>query len=176
MTDRAKPGIAVRDRRLAFEALADAELGGAYRLAGVILGNAWEAEDATHDAVVQAWLRFGSLREPDRFGAWFHRILVNTCRDRLRERSRRPTTAIGQGRGTVGDSTAAAEDRIVLDQAIEQLTPDHRVALTLRYHADLTVEQIADLLGIPQGTVKSRLHFAVDRMRAALTAKDGRET
>ena len=58
---------AVNDRRAAFAALADRELDGAYRLAGVILGDAFEAEDATHDAVVTAWQRFTSLRDPDRF-------------------------------------------------------------------------------------------------------------
>ncbi len=94
MTDRAERATTLGDRRAAFEALADAELDGAYRLAGVILGDPWQAEDATHDAVVQAWLRYGSLRDPDRFGAWFQRILVNGCRDRLRQRSRRPVAVL----------------------------------------------------------------------------------
>ena len=65
------------DQRAAFAELADHHLAGAYRLAGVILGDPVEAQDATHDAVVAAWRRYGSLRDPARFEAWFQRILVN---------------------------------------------------------------------------------------------------
>jgi len=167
MTDRVERATTLGDRRVAFEALADAELDGAYRLAGVILGDVWGAEDATHDAVVQAWLRYGSLRDPDRFGAWFQRILVNVCRDRLRQRSRRPVVTLTTDRDP--------SDRVDLDRAFERLSPDHRVALALRFYADLTVDQIAVRVGVPPGTVKSRIHVAVDRMRSALDARDGRQ-
>src|SRR4029079_5687024 len=95
MTEQIERATAADERDAAFDGLVAAELDGAYRLAGVILGDRWQAEDATHDAVVQAWLRFGSLREQDRFGAWFGRILVNICRDRLRERGRRPIVVGG---------------------------------------------------------------------------------
>ena len=173
MTDRAQRAAAVADRRAAFEALADAELDGAYRLAGVILGDMWQAQDATHDAVIQAWIRYGSLREVDRFGAWFQRILVNVCRDRLRQRQRRPVAGLGVARAAEGVDAAAIDDRLVLDDAFERLTADHRVALALRYYEDLTVDQIAERIGVPTGTVKSRIHFAIERMRAAL-GDDGR--
>src|SRR5262245_24185493 len=93
--ERIERATAADVRRAAFQALADTELDGAYRLAGVILGDRWQAEDATHDAVVQAWLRFDSLRDRDRFGAWFQRIVVNICRDRMRERARRPIAVGG---------------------------------------------------------------------------------
>src|SRR5262245_30243910 len=95
MTERIERAAVTDARRAAFEALADEELGGAYRLAGVILGDRWQAEDATHDAIVQAWLRFDSLRDRERFGGWFQRIVVNTCRDRMRERARRPIAVGG---------------------------------------------------------------------------------
>ena len=68
---------------------------------------------------------------------------------------------------------AAIDDRLVLDDAFEQLTPDHRIALVLRYYADLTVDQIAERVGVPPGTVKSRIHVGVERMRAAMG--DGRQ-
>jgi RNA polymerase sigma-70 factor (ECF subfamily) len=174
MTDRAERATTLGDRRAAFEALADAELDGAYRLAGVILGDPWQAEDATHDAVVQAWLRYGSLRDPDRFGAWFQRILVNGCCDRLRQRSRRPIAVLTPDRAATADGTRAVDDHLDLDRAFERLSPDHRVALALRYYADLTVDEIADRVGVPAGTVKSRLHAAVERMRTSLGADDGR--
>ena len=173
MTERLARTTAVGDRRTAFVALAEAELDGAYRLAAVILGDPWQAEDATHDAVVQAWLRYGSLRDPARFGGWFQRILVNICRDRLRERRRRPTAALVEVHAPAADAIGSVDDRLVLDAAFDRLSPDHRVVLALRYYGDRTVDQIADLLGVPAGTVKSRLHVAVERMREALASTEG---
>src|SRR5262245_43202935 len=109
MTERIQRVTGAADRRASFEAHVEAELDGAYRLAGVILGDRWLAEDATHDAVLQAWLRFGSLRDPERFPAWFGRILVNVCRDRIRERGRRPI-ALGATVERGGDDRTGAVD------------------------------------------------------------------
>jgi RNA polymerase sigma-70 factor (ECF subfamily) len=158
------------DRRAAFAALTDRYLDAAYRLAGVILGDPVEAEDATHDAVVAAWRAYGSLRDPDRFEAWFQRILINTCRDRLRRRSRRPVVAIDLVGRTVatGDAISSADDRVVLDRAFSALGPDHRIVIALRYFTDLSIEEIAVRVGIPAGTVKSRLHVATRNLQAAL--------
>jgi RNA polymerase sigma-70 factor, ECF subfamily len=171
--ERAERATPTDARRAAFEALIAEELDGAYRLAGVILGDRWQAEDVAHDAVVQAWLRFGSLRDADRFRAWFGRILVNLCRDRLRERSRRPIAVTTIVERPVEDRTAAVDDRLLLDRAFAGLSPDHRVALVLRFYADLSVDAIAELVGVPSGTVKSRIHVAVERMRAVLAAAEG---
>jgi RNA polymerase sigma factor (sigma-70 family) len=173
MTERIERATATDARRAAFEALADAELDGAYRLAGVILGDRWQAEDATHDAVVQAWVRFGSLRDADRFGAWFQRIVVNVCRDRLRERGRKPVALGVPVDRPDADTTSGVDDRLALDRAFGELSPDHRLTLVLRFYADLPVERIAELLGVPPGTVKSRIHVAVGRMRDALGADEG---
>ena len=76
----------VRDRADEFGALTERHLDGAYRLATVILGDSMEAEDAVHDAAIAAWRSWSSLRDPERFEAWFSRIVVNACRDRLRSR------------------------------------------------------------------------------------------
>jgi RNA polymerase sigma-70 factor (ECF subfamily) len=173
MTERVERAAATDPRRAAFEALVAAELEGSYRIAGVILGDRWLAEDVTHDAVVQAWLRFASLRDADRFGAWFGRILVNLCRDRLRERGRRPIAVTTVVDRAVDDRTDTVDNRLLLDRAFVELSPDHRVALVLRFYADLPVEAIAELLGVPAGTVKSRIHVAVERMREALADEEG---
>src|SRR3954469_19623890 len=78
-------------RAEAFGRLVDrAALDRAYRYATLVLGSRSDAEDATHDAALAAWRRFGDLRDPDRFDAWFGRILVNSCRDQLRGRRRTP--------------------------------------------------------------------------------------
>jgi RNA polymerase sigma-70 factor (ECF subfamily) len=163
----------IADRSAAFTALADRHLGEAYRLAGIILGDRLEAEDATHDAVVTAWRSYGSLRDTASFEPWFQRILVNTCRDRLRRRRRTPVVEIDVARasGTGQDAFLRVDDRLVLDFAFETLSPDHRVVIALRYHADLTVDAIAVRLGIPAGTVKSRLHFATRQLYAALAGR-----
>jgi RNA polymerase sigma-70 factor, ECF subfamily len=169
---------AVLDRRAAFTALADQHLDAAYRLAGIILGNRIDAEDATHDAVVTAWKHYGSLRDPGRFEPWFQRILVNTCRDRLRRTRRRSVVQIDPAReyGPAADTLATVDDRVVLDRAFERLSGDHRAVVALRYYLDLGVDDIAARLGIPVGTVKSRLHFATKRLHAAIgdRPEDGR--
>ena len=93
-----EPGAAARSREAlraeAFARLADRQLAASYRLAAVLLGSEVEAQDAVQDAAVQAWDRFGSLRDAERFGPWFQRILVNGCRDRLRRRRRVRTLSI----------------------------------------------------------------------------------
>lgn len=161
----------VTDRREAFSALADLHLGEAYRLAGIILGDRLEAEDATHDAVVTAWKGYGSLRDAARFEPWFQRILVNTCRDRLRRRRRTPVVEIDVARDVVSDQDpyVRVDDRLVFGRAFEALSADHRIVIVLRYYADLTVDDIAGRLGVPAGTVKSRLHLATRKLHDAIT-------
>ena len=158
-------------RGAAFLRLADRHLDAAYRLARVILRNPAEAEDATHDAIVQAWRKWPTLRDPVRFEQWFDRILVNTCRNRLERSSRRQTRDISEEVAlTARDQIAPLHDRDVLGSAIAGLPPDHRVVVALRYYRDLPIEEIAQQLGIPAGTVQSRLHYALKRLHAALAA------
>jgi RNA polymerase sigma-70 factor (ECF subfamily) len=152
------------DRAQTFDAFAARQLDAAYRLATVILGDPSAAQDATHDAFLAAWRAWPALRDPERFDAWFGRILVNTCRNALR-RSRRTVVvdvsaelATRPGRD---DLETAAADRESLNRAFTRLSADHRIAIVLRYYEDLTVQQIADRTGVGTGTVKSRLHYAL---------------
>lgn len=169
------------DRATAFTALLDRGLDTHYRLAAVILGDPSEAEDAVHDAAVVAWRGFAGLRDRDRFEAWFGRILVNGCRDRLRARRRRPVIVpiVGvDGRPPTGhpvglDTSAALGDRDALERAFARLDPDHAVVIVLRYYLDLQVPAIAARLGIAEGTVKSRLHHGLRRLRAAVEHAEG---
>jgi RNA polymerase sigma-70 factor, ECF subfamily len=153
-----------------FARLADQELDRAYRLAGLILGSFNDAEDATHDAFVRAWNHVDSLRDPAGFRAWFDRILVNVCRDRLR-RSRIvqfvPVDAEAMDLPSV-DYHDQLRDEHDLMAAIAALDVDLRVVVILRYWADLTVDDVAERLAIPAGTVKSRLHRAIGQMRSQL--------
>ncbi|HET7704006.1 MAG TPA: sigma-70 family RNA polymerase sigma factor [Candidatus Limnocylindrales bacterium] len=152
------------------------QLDRSYRLATVILGSAMEAEDAVADAALAAWRNRGRLREHERFDAWFARILMNGCRDRLRVRGRRPiaempSVEVGAAGADLGvDFREGVHQRDALSRAFESLEPDERIVLVLRFWQDLPIDAIADRLGIPSGTVKSRLHHATARLRAALMA------
>ena len=164
-------GSASADRAAAFSELAEHHLADSYRLAALILGDRAAAEDATHDAFVAAWKSWGSLRDPARFEAWFGRILVNVCRDRLRRSRRHGVTDLSDellAAPANGDIAAAAADRDAVGRGLARLDPDRRIVLVLRYYRDLPVEEIAARVGVPAGTVKSRLHYALRDLGVAL--------
>lgn len=170
MIGKAGVAAAALDRRAAFAQLVDRDLDHAYRIAGVILGNGPDAEDATHDAIVQAWRSYAGLRDVDRFEAWFQRILVNVCRDRLRKRRRTPVAELAvAGARSMPDRFAGIDDRLALERAFERLSPDQAITVALRFYGDLTLEAVADRMRVPVGTVKSRLHTALELLQRALT-------
>ena len=175
---KAPKGLAIIDLRAdVFRRLVDQHLDGAYRLAAVILNDRDEAEDAVHEATVSAWRGFAGLRAPARFEAWYRRILINECRDRLRTRARHRAVHLGRDLAEtehpqVADPSEAAAARDAVARALDTLTPDELVLVTLRFYADLTVPAVAAVLGIPEGTVKSRLHTGLARLRAALEVPD----
>jgi RNA polymerase sigma-70 factor (ECF subfamily) len=173
VTDR-RPLVAEQvDQGTAFARLAEQHLDTAYRLARAILRDPAEAQDATHDAYVQAWRKWDTLRDGTRFEAWFDRILVNTCRNRLARRSRWEAKDISDEVAVAaGDPIGQAHDRDVIGAALAALTPDHAIVVALRYYQDLSVDEIGRRLGIPAGTVQSRLHYALKRLHAAIEAAD----
>ena len=152
-------------RIAAFQRLADERLDSSYRLANAILGDAAQSEDAVHDAVVLAWQRWSSLRDLAKFDAWFDRIVVNTCRNRLRSDTYRRTTDIAEARLTAPDATADVHRRLLVEQALQQLKPDDVVVLALRHFLDLQLEDVAVLLDVPLPTAKTRLRSARIRLR-----------
>jgi RNA polymerase sigma-70 factor (ECF subfamily) len=176
-------GLAVDRRRadaaVEFSRLAERHLDSAYRLASVVLGDPVEAEDAAHDAAVLAWRRFGTLRDPARFEQWFCRIVLNVCRDRLRQRRRHPVVALpGDDERCdphAPDGAGQLLARDALDRAFVHLEPDHQIVVALRFYRDLTVDEMARRLGIPAGTVKSRLHHALAHLRAEMERQGWRE-
>jgi RNA polymerase sigma-70 factor (ECF subfamily) len=157
------------DRGEAFGRLLDASLDRSFRLAAVILGSREDAEDAVEDAALRAWQHFTSLRERGAFDAWFCRIVVNVCRDRLRQRRGTPVPLLddpARGDDPIGESV----ERAALHQALARLTPEHRAAVALHYLEGLTVDQVAERVGTRAGTVKSRLHYGLIELRAAYDA------
>ncbi len=159
-------------RRAHFVVLASPELDRAYRLAGLLLGGASDAEEAVQEALATAWRSFGSLRDADQFGAWFDRILVNGCRDRLRRRKVVRFVPIeGAPEAAVADPFSAVLQRDAVLRHLAVLDPDELAIVLLHYWADLRLEDVGVRLGLPVGTVKSRLHRGLDRMRAQLPAE-----
>ncbi len=167
--------VAVANRPADLAGLLDAHLGAAYRLARAILLNDGDAEDVVQEACLVAWTKHRSLRDPDRIEAWFDRIVVNLCRDRLRRRHRvREISPIDPADEAVPGPGFDPIADVDIDRALDSLDFEHRVVILLRYWQDRTVDDIAARLDLPAGTVKSRLHYALRAMRSRLEASDGR--
>ena len=151
-------------------AMPRAEMDRAYRLAGLVLGDRTDAEDATQEALLRAWKARGSLRDEAGFVPWFDRIVVNVCRDRLRRTRRIPFIPLEEiDPASAGrDPFDAVHDRSEALAAMRDLNADERIVLVLHYWADLTLENVALHTGWPVGTVKTRLHSALERIRRTL--------
>jgi RNA polymerase sigma-70 factor (ECF subfamily) len=154
----------------AFAVLARGALVRLDAVARLILRDSELARDAVQEALVRAWRDLPRLREPERFDAWLHRLTVRTCIDAARTHRRRaieveltPLLQI-----PVPDGTAAFADRDFLDRAMGRLEPTQRAILVLRYYLDLTLPDVADVLGIPLGTAKSRLNRSLEALRATV--------
>jgi RNA polymerase sigma-70 factor (ECF subfamily) len=143
-----------------------------YAVAYRILRDTGFAEDALQNALVLAWRRLPKLRDPDRFEAWIHRILVHACYDESqRTRSWRTTvTALPVEHPGARDETAAIADRDELERAFRHLTIEQRAVFVLHHYVGLPLVEVAELLGIPAGTARSRLHYAIAGLRTTLTA------
>jgi RNA polymerase sigma-70 factor, ECF subfamily len=157
--------------------LIDRGLDRSVRIAGLILGDRADAEDAVQEAAMRAWRSAASLRDLDGAQAWLDRILVNVCRDRLRRRNRvRFVPLDGLVDAHVDrDPFRAALDRDETLRAINVLDADQRVVVVLHYWADLTLAAVAERTGWPIGTVKTRLHQALERMRRGAADTGARE-
>jgi RNA polymerase sigma-70 factor (ECF subfamily) len=135
------------------------------------------AEDATQQALLRIWRDLPQLRDPARFEAWAYRILVRACHAENRRRRRWvPSLGLASAeRGTSGDGLQWIVDRDQLESGFRHLSFDHRTVVVLHYYLDLPLDRIAEMLGIPAGTVQSRLYYAMRALRAALDA-DARRT
>jgi RNA polymerase sigma-70 factor (ECF subfamily) len=156
-----------RGDRAAFDEVVRRRIDGVHRTAMAILGNHADAQDAVQDAFVLAWRRLPTLRDPARFDAWLGRILVNACRMvvRARPRVREVPVDLMPAAAEPTDRRATSFDTDLLsadafDRAFARLTVDQRAVLVLHHYDDLPIADIAARLGIPAGTVKSRLHHA----------------
>ncbi len=157
---------------VAFSGLVDLEGDVCYAIAYRILRDVERAQDAVQQAFLLAWRDLPRLRDAERFGPWLHRLLVNACYEEVR-RHRRWSTRIRQlpvDEPGGPDPILSIDDRDTLDRAFGRLTPEHRAVFVLHHHTGFPLADIADIVGVPVGTVKSRLHYATRTLRAAIVA------
>jgi RNA polymerase sigma-70 factor (ECF subfamily) len=144
-----------------------------YAVAFRILRDTGLAEDALQNALVTAWRQIPHLREPDRFDAWIHRVLINSCYVEARH-TRQWTARIralpDPDHMSTPDASRAAADRDELERAFRKLPIDQRSVFVLHHYLGLPLVEIAETLGIPAGTARSRLHYATRTLRAAVEA------
>jgi len=157
----------------AFAALIGASATRLYTLASLILRDSDRAQDATQEAIVRAWRELPRLRDPERFEAWLRRMVVNACYDEGRRvRRRAEISLVHLADRQVVDPAAALVETDRIEHAFRRLPPDQRTALVLQHRFGLSHPEIAETLGIPVGTVKSRLRYGIAALRASLEADD----
>jgi RNA polymerase sigma-70 factor (ECF subfamily) len=161
-----------RGDREAFAVLVHQVSDSLYAVAFRILRDSGLAEDALQNALVLAWRRLPKLRDPDRFEAWIHRILVHACYDESqRTRSwRTSVTVLPIELPGEPDIASTIADRDALERAFRQLSIEQRAVFVLHHYVGLPLVEVAELLGVPAGTARSRLHYAMAGLRLALTA------
>jgi RNA polymerase sigma-70 factor, ECF subfamily len=145
---------------------------GLFAIAQRVLRDVDRAEDAVQDALVIAWRDLKGLRDPDRFDAWLRRLCVNVCiAQATRERRRTASLRVLPLEGPAGpDELLVVADRDLLERGFRRLPPDERAILVMHHFLGYSPAEIAETLGIPPGTARSRLHRAHRAMRAALAA------
>ncbi len=130
------------------------------------------AEDATQQALLTIWRDLPQLRDPARFDAWSYRLLVRACyAEGSRARRWAPNVRLlPADEPEVAEGLSSVVDRDQLERGFRRLSIDHRAVVVLHHYLDLPLDEVADVLGVPAGTVRSRLHHAMRGLRAALEA------
>jgi RNA polymerase sigma-70 factor (ECF subfamily) len=157
--------------QVAFEQIAERNVDRLLAIAGLILRDHDLAEDATQEALIRCWRQLPKLRDVEKFDGWLYRILVRAAID---ESKRRPRLAANIDLAYVEpaiDSIAVIADREQLERGFRRLSINHRAVVVLRHYVGLPLKEVATTLGIPEGTARSRYHFAMSALRAALEAE-----
>ena len=144
----------------AFAALAGAFVARLDSAARLILRDHELARDAVQEGFLAAWRGLPTLRDPDRFEAWLHRLVFRSCIDVIRRRSRRPIEVelLPLDGPAIGDIASLIADRDLLDAALKRLQPEQRAVVVMHYYLGMPLPDVASALGIPIGTAKSRHH------------------
>jgi RNA polymerase sigma-70 factor (ECF subfamily) len=155
----------------AFDELGRGAIDRMYAIATRILGDPDSAQDAVQQALWAAWRDLPNLRDTGRFEAWLRRLLVRCCYEEANRRRRVHLIPLRAPQdASRNDEITAVGEREALDQAFALLTPEHRAVVVLHHWEGLTLVEIAEALSIPVGTARSRLHYALRRLRQTLGA------
>ena len=143
-----------------------------YSVARRILRDTTLAQDATQQALLDAWKHLPQLRDPDRFQAWTHRLLVHACyAEARRERRHRGNLRLLPDDGrSLPDSSSRIATQDQLDRAFRRLSVEHRTVVVLVHYLGLSPTEAAERMGTPAGTARSRLHYALQQLRSAIEA------
>ena len=168
LVERASGGDAA-----AFDTLARSVIDRMYAIAYRVLRDPHVAQDAVQQALWAAWRDLPNLRRPERFDAWLRRLLVRACYEEARRHRRNPTVTLLEIHApmTPDESTTIANGD-ALDRAFRRLDAEHRLVIVLHHYEGVPLVEIAEALGIPVGTARSRLHYGLRRLREALAADE----
>jgi RNA polymerase sigma factor (sigma-70 family) len=169
LVERAKRGD-----RDAFANLATAAIARLDATARLILRDPDSAKDAVQESLIRAWRQLPTLRDPDRFDAWLYRLLVRSCIDETRRaRGHRVDVSLADiDLASAHDSASVIAIRDELERGFARLDPEQRAVIVLHHYLDLPMPEVANALGIPLGTAKSRLNRSLALLRAAIDADD----
>jgi RNA polymerase sigma-70 factor (ECF subfamily) len=157
----------------AFAVLARATIARLDAAARLILRDRELARDAVQDTLIAAWRNLRSLRDPDRFDAWLHRLLIRACIDVLRRRRSRPIEVElpPTGPAIALDIASHVVDREIVEDALRHLDPSSRAIVVMHYFLGMPLPEASGILGIPLGTAKSRLHRSLALMRSVIASE-----
>ena len=160
----------------AFTALVSASAGRLYGAAKLILRDPDRAQDAVQEACVLAWRHVRALRDPEAWDAWLYRLTVRACYRLARTNRRREMAEVHLATDEAGflaefDLSTQVAERDRLSRELGRLPVDQRTVMVLHFYLDLPLTDVADILDIPAGTAKSRLHRGLAALRAELSAE-----
>jgi RNA polymerase sigma-70 factor, ECF subfamily len=168
LIDRARNGD-----RDAFGTLATSSIDRLYAIAVRVVHDRDRAEDAVQSTLLRAWRDLPSLRDSTRFEAWLYRLLLRSCYDEARkQRAFVANISVVSVEPGVADASGHLADRDQLERAFRRLPIDQRAVIVLHHYEGMPLTEVADALGIPVGTARSRLHYALRTLRAALDADE----
>jgi len=165
--------LASRGDRDAFAALATTSIDRLFAVARRILQDHERAQDAVQSTLMGAWRDLPSLRDPERFQPWLHRLLVHACYEEARkQRAYRVAVQVVPMEPAFPDQSGSIADRDQLERAFRRLTVEQRAVVVLHFYVGLELKEAAEILAIPEGTARSRLHYALRILRGAIEADD----
>jgi RNA polymerase sigma-70 factor, ECF subfamily len=166
----------------AFQALVERHRSMVYRVAYQFAGNHYDAEDIAQEVFIKVYRSLERFRQDAQLTSWLYRIVMNACIDHRRRRgssSAQLSEEAEQRLLNMPEEAPGPEDRayagelgMVLESEIERLPDGQRIVFVMRHHQGLKLSEIADALGLAEGTVKRQLHAAIHRLRAALANRE----